>query len=60
MWLRDFLPRDVPGLKVFIYEYPSKLYRSCSQAGILEYTTSFVDELLNNSASFKACTLILL
>jgi hypothetical protein len=56
MWLRDFLPQDVPGLKVYIYGYPSKLYQSHSQAGILEYTTLFVDELMNNSENFKVCT----
>jgi hypothetical protein len=55
MWLRDFLPRDVPGLNVYIYGYPSKLYRSHSQAGLLEYTTLFVNELLNNLSTFKVC-----
>ena len=45
MWLRDFVPRDVPTAQVFIYGYPSKLMRSGSRALLFDYTTAFLHEL---------------
>lgn len=50
MWLRDFVPRDVPTAQVFIYGYPSKLMRSGSQARLTHYTTAFLHELRRLSA----------
>lgn len=46
MWLRDFLPRDVPNARVYTYGYPSTLQRSGSRARLLDYTTHFLEELL--------------
>lgn len=45
MWLRDFVPRDVPSAQVFIYGCPSKLMHSGSQALLFDYTTAFLYEL---------------
>ena len=45
MWLRDFVPRDIPTAQVFIYGYPSKLMDSGSRAGLFDYTTAFLGEL---------------
>lgn len=46
MWLRDFLPKDVPNAQVFTYGYPSTLQKSGSRARLLDYTTHFLQELL--------------
>ena len=45
MWLRDFVPWDVPTVQVFTYGYPSKLRRSGSHALLFDYTTAFMHEL---------------
>lgn len=45
MWLRDFLPRDVPNVQIFTYGYPSQLEKSGSHARLLDYTTKFLDDL---------------
>ncbi|CAF9928728.1 MAG: hypothetical protein ALECFALPRED_004126 [Alectoria fallacina] len=45
MWLRDFLPRDIPTAQIFIYGYPSKLQNSGSRARLFDYTTTFLHGL---------------
>lgn len=45
VWLREFLPRDVPNIQVFTYGYPSNLQNSGSRARLLDYTTKFLDDL---------------
>jgi len=45
MWLRDFLPVDIPNIRVMIYGYPSKLQGSTSRARLHDYTTSFLEAL---------------
>jgi hypothetical protein len=45
MWLRDFLGRDIPGIRVFIWGYRSKLVDSKSHAGILDFRDNFLDDL---------------
>ena len=45
MWLRDYLPRDVPTAQVFTYGYPSTLRKSGAHALLLDYTTAFLQEL---------------
>ncbi|KAL9591727.1 MAG: hypothetical protein Q9179_007432 [Wetmoreana sp. 5 TL-2023] len=45
MWLRDFLPRDIPAAQTFTYGYPSKLQRSGSRALLFDYTSAFLHEL---------------
>jgi hypothetical protein len=42
MWLRDYLPQDIPGLRIFIYGYPSKLHESVSRASMWDYTQEFM------------------
>jgi hypothetical protein len=41
MWLRDYLPADIPGIRVMIYGYPSKLEKSNSRARLTDYTIQF-------------------
>ena len=45
MWLRDFLPRDLPEAQVFTYGYPSKLMGSGSRARLIDYTLEFLSDL---------------
>src|ERR1700761_8242071 len=42
MWLRDYLPQELPGVRIFIYGYPSKLYKSVSRASLWDYTEGFM------------------
>lgn len=41
MWLRDSLPHHIPGLRVFIYGYPSRIYQSDSLLELEGISTSF-------------------
>jgi hypothetical protein len=45
MWLRDFLPKNVPGLRTYVYGYPSILFKSQSTASLSDFTNSFMDDL---------------
>lgn len=45
MWLRDFLPRDIPKARVFTYGYSSKLLNSASYARLTDYADAFLDEI---------------
>lgn len=45
MWLRDFLPRDIPKARVFRYGYSSKLLNSASYAQLADYTDAFLGEI---------------
>lgn len=41
MWLKDSLPYHIPGLRVFIYGYPSRIYQSNSFLELEGISTSF-------------------
>ena len=45
MWLRDSLPRDLPGTRVLIYGYDSELVGSKSFQGIEAIASGFVGSL---------------
>jgi hypothetical protein len=45
MWLRDYLPADISGIRVMIYGYPSKLEKSNSRARLIDYTIQFLQIL---------------
>ena len=45
VWLRDFLPRDIPNVRVLTYGYPAKLRGSGSHARLRDYTDAFLQEL---------------
>ena len=45
-WLRDTLPKDIPGARIFTYSYPSQLLWSQSEATIMDYTQSLLENLL--------------
>lgn len=45
MWLRDFLPKDIPNARVLVYGYQATLQKSKSAAGIQEYTATFISLL---------------
>ena len=56
MWLRDYLPRDVPNARVLIYGYPSQLQGNISRSIISDYSNSFTHRLLTMRASAKVST----
>lgn len=45
LWLRDFLPNDIPGARVFTYEYPSHVLFSKSTASTDDYARSLLSAL---------------
>ena len=57
MWLRDSLPKDVAGLRVLTYGYPSKLFQSRSTARLLDFSINFMDELKAYMITSKAVSL---
>jgi hypothetical protein len=47
MWLRDYLPYDIPSLRVFTYGFQSELWMSTSTATLADYSDIFLDHLRN-------------
>lgn len=47
MWLKDFLPRDVKGVRVMSYGYNSNLVGDTVKDRFLEYRKRFIHSLLN-------------
>lgn len=47
MWLRDFLPQQVPGIRVYTYGYASALKGSPSRASIQDFTDGFTRAILS-------------
>ena len=47
MWLKDFLPRDVKGIRVMSYGYNSNLVGDTVKDRFLEYRKRFIHSLLN-------------
>lgn len=45
MWLRDSLPHDIPGVRVFTYGYPSELSGSTSFQDLEAISTTFRNNL---------------
>lgn len=45
LWLRDLLPKSMPGARVYTYGYPSKVFLNRSVAGIREFSTYLLDAL---------------
>lgn len=45
MWLRDYLPNDVPNARVFIYGYKSTLVKFKTHSTITTYSDDFLDRL---------------
>jgi hypothetical protein len=48
MWLRDYLPLDVPNIRVSIYGYSSELANCDSMATISDFTNDFLLNLENS------------
>jgi ankyrin repeat protein len=45
MWLRDFLPRDVPQIRVLIYGYDSRIQKRNSRSILSDFTSNFLLKL---------------
>ena len=45
MWLRDFLPQEIPNVRVLVYGYDTKLPGSQSTASIAELSRKFLESV---------------
>lgn len=45
MWLRDFLPENVPGARILTYGYDSTLLGNSSTASIREFSRNLLGDL---------------
>ena len=45
LWLKDLLPTDIPGARVFTYQFPSHLLFSRSHATIYEFASNLLAQL---------------
>ena len=57
MWLRDSLPEDFPGLRIFIYGYDSVLQGSNSVQNLGDIGSSLRDALRNLGGPQNVCRL---
>jgi hypothetical protein len=51
MWLRDFLPRDVRGVRIMSYGYNSNLVGHTVDDVFLDYKRHFIHMLVNSRSS---------
>lgn len=47
MWLRDYLPKDVPNARILTYGYPSELQASNAVTILQDHTNTFVHRLVD-------------
>src|SRR5439155_14466195 len=45
MWVRDFLPQDIPDIAIYTYGYESRLQHASSRSIISDHARRFVDKL---------------
>ncbi|CAG8701125.1 10351_t:CDS:2, partial [Acaulospora colombiana] len=45
MWLQDFLPRDLPGVRIMTFGYGSRIEANKGMSRMLDYARFFVDRL---------------
>jgi hypothetical protein len=51
MWLRDFLPRDVKGIRIMSYGYNTNLVGYTTDDQFLDYRRHFIHMLRNSRSS---------
>jgi hypothetical protein len=47
LWLRDLLPEELPGSRIYTYGYPSDLFFSKTMATPKDYARDLLDDLAN-------------
>lgn len=45
LWLRDLLPKSLPGCRVFTYGYPSKVFGNSSLAEVKDYSRRLLSDI---------------
>lgn len=45
MWLRDFLPEDIPNIRVLLYGYDTTLLNSFSKQSIEDLGRGFLEQI---------------
>lgn len=58
LWLRDFLPHDIPGARILTYSYPSESLFSKSDATLQTYALKLLDHLHDYRSLIKARPII--
>jgi len=53
MWLKDFLPRDVKGIRIMSYGYNTNLIADTVDDVFLDYRRHFIHMLVNSRNSAK-------
>lgn len=56
MWLRDFLPEDVPEARILVYGYDTRIHDESSRRSIVDIAKSFLDYI----RAFRAATEVIL
>ncbi|KAF8533057.1 hypothetical protein BDD12DRAFT_763168, partial [Trichophaea hybrida] len=52
MWLKDFLPQDIPNIRVMVYGYDSNLTGvSTDNTRLMDYRRNFIQQLQNSRSS---------
>ena len=55
MWLRDYLPKKIPNIRVLIYGYPSGLQDSVSTISLFEHSNNLKEKLLVMLHAAQVC-----
>jgi hypothetical protein len=55
LWLRDFIPKDLPGVRVFSYGYPSDLFFTLNKGSLGSYAGTLLETLKGERRKIKVC-----
>jgi hypothetical protein len=58
MWLRDFLPQNLPDVRILTYGYDSTLKNSTSRASINDFARHLLEHVNKARSDEKVYTLI--
>jgi hypothetical protein len=55
MWLQDFLPKDLPNVRIMSFGYDSRIEANRETSRMLDYGRSFIQQLHNARSSKGVC-----
>jgi len=58
-WLKDFLPKDFPGARVFSYAYPADVFCTFATGSIRSFARSLLEGLRGERRSKDVCSLFI-
>jgi hypothetical protein len=58
-WLKDLIPKDFPGVRVFSYTYPADVFYTFATGTIRSFARSLLEGLKGERRSKEVCPLLI-